>query len=336
MQLVSKVNSISIAKRAGVSAMTVSRYFNQPAALSPNTRARVKAVVEEFNYIPNASARSLIVGKTDTVALVVSDLANPFFTTLAQGVESVVQARGKIMMLGNSNESAERENKYFDAMVSRRVDGVILSPAANRDNSLARFEQHDIPIVLVDRTLQSSKADSVKGDSYAGGYALTKHLAEFGHRRIAFVGGPEGVSSLEDRLAGFQSAIAEGELHHSVYLGHYSRASGESLTRQIFQEFGSFPFTAVVAANNLVAVGVINILRERGLRIPDDVSVVCFEDFETAVMINPFLTIAKQPAFDIGRVAAELLFRRINDPKGPPENIVMPVEIVVRGSSKCL
>lgn len=324
-------NIIDVAKKAGVSAMTVSRYFNQPSKVAPSTRKRVEEAIEALRYVPNAAARSLVQGRTHTVAAILSDLTNPFFTTLARGIEDTAQEHGYTLFVGNTDESLDKEQHYLDALVSRRVDGLLLSPSPGKSHHLERIEQRGIPIVLIDRRLRGVAADVVRGDSYVGARRLVEHFLEQGYRDVAFVGGQPGISSLEDRLSGYRNAMEEAGLAERVYLGQYDRSSGEDITDMLVEQ-GNVP-EAIVAANNLVAVGVLVALRRHTLRVPDDVGLACFEDLEIAASMDPFLTVAEQPAYEMGRVAMELLIERMNGHRGPPQERVFPVELIVRRSS---
>ena len=331
-------NINDVAREADVSAMTVSRYFNQPSKLAPATRRRVKEAVAALHYVPNAAARSLKRGQTHAVAAVLSDITNPFFTTLARGVEDVAQQRGYTLFIGNTDESFEKEQHYLETLLSRRVDGLLLSPSRGDDQRLGdqrlgAFNQRGIPVVLIDREVDGLKADVLRGDSFGGGRQLAAHLAEQGYADIAFIGGEPGVSSLEDRLAGYREAMEAAGLKPRAHLGHYTRQSGEEITGRLVEE-DALP-EAIVAANNLVAVGALSALRQRGLRVPGDVALACFEDVEIAAMIDPFLTVAMQPAYDMGRAAMQMLLRRMEGFEGPSEEEVFSTELIVRRSSLC-
>ncbi len=324
-------NINDVASEAGVSAMTVSRYFNHPGKLAPATRKRVKEAVAALHYVPNAAARSLVRGQTHAVAAVLSDITNPFFTTLARGVEDVAQQHGYTLFIGNTDESFEKEQHYLETLLSRRVDGLLLSPSLGEDHRLQQFKQRGIPVVLIDRKADGLETDVLRGDSFGGGRQLAEHLAEQGYTNIAFIGGEPGVSSLEERLAGYRAVMEEAGLEPRAYLGHYNRQSGEEITERLIME-DALP-EAFIAANNLVAVGALRALRRHALRVPDHVALACFEDVEIAAMIDPFLTVAMQPAYDMGRAAMEMLLRRIEGYKGPPQEEVFPVELIVRRSS---
>lgn len=328
---------VDVAERAGVSVMTVSRFFNDPGKLAPATHARVKRAVDELHYVPNAAARSLIRGRSDTVALVLADIRNPFFMAVARGVEEVAQGAGYTLFLGNSNEALSREKQYLHALVGRRVDGLIVAPTQGRRHNLGVLRRRRIPTVLIDRRLPNAGFDVVRGDTYEGGRLLTEHLFEEGHRRIAFVGGYPGVSSLIDRLGGYQDAMRRAGLPERAVLGRFDQANGEAIVRALVEEArgGGEPMPdAIIAVNSMVALGALLSLRSLGLDVPRDVALAGFDDFEIASQIDPFLTVVKQPAFDIGQEAMRLLLDRFQDVDRPPEERVLPVELVIRRSSR--
>ena len=323
-----------VAEAAGVSPMTVSRCINQPERLSPATRVKVEKAIDQLQYVPNAAARSLTQGRTETIALVLVDVTNPFFTTLSRGVEDEAAKAGYTLMLGNTDETIETERRYLNEFISRQVDGVILSPAPGAEHHLDLLRQRDIPVVLIDRQIRGADVDIIRGDSFEGGVLLTNHLVEVGYSDIAFVGGLSGTTSLQERLAGYRQALDENNLQERVYLGSYDRQSGENIVRRLLEQ-SEVP-DAIVAANNFVAVGALTELRQHGLSVPDDVALACFDDVEIAAAISPFLTVASQPAYEMGCSAMEMLLDRIEGSEEPPRERVFPVEMIVRKSSGAL
>lgn len=310
--------------------MTVSRTLNAPELVTPATRARVLSAVRELGYIPNRVARSLTQGRTDVIALVVSDIQNPFFTTVSRGAEDVAQRHGYTLIVGNTDERPEKELEYLEALVSRRVDGVILSTTGA--DHVRLLQQRGIPVVLVDRVIPGIEADSVILDAYDGGRQIAAHLAEEGYREIVFIGGMPGNSTVEARLAGCRDGLREAGLELSVRLGRLDRGSGEELVTGLCEE-DRMP-EAIVAANNLVAVGAMVELRRRGLRVPEDVGLTCFGEIELASLLDPFLTVIREPAYEAGRLSMELLHERIRGSQTPVRHEVLPVELVVRRSTR--
>ncbi len=311
--------------------MTVSRYFNQPERLAPATYERVRTAIEQLQYVPNAAARSLISGRTKTVALILTDITNPFYTTIVRGVEDIAQQHDYTLILGNTDEKLEKERCYIDIMISRRVDGVIIASAPGNNHYLQRVFRRGIPVVLIDRTVKDIDADVVRGDIYTGGKRLTEHLVNQGFQDIALIGGFTGVSSLEERQAGFRFAMEAAGLTPKVHPGRTDQLSGEEITERLWKE-GKLP-EAIVAANNHVAVGALVALRRLGLRVPEDIALATFDDIESAAAIYPFLTVAAQPAYDMGTQAMELLLDRMQGYAGPSRNRLLPTELIIRRSS---
>lgn len=324
-----------VAKRAGVSKMTVSRVINNSGYISQDTRSRVEEAIAELGYIPNALARSLRFKQTQTIALIVTDITNPFFTTIARGVEDAASEQGFSVIFCNTDESPEEEQEYIRVLIQKQIDGLLLVPARSRPGSVALLQDKTIPLVLLDRQLPGQSVDSVRCDSGLGAYRLVRHLLDLGHRRIATLSGPADVTTAADRVAGWQRALHEVGLDAPADLlqyGMYSVDSGYTMARCALE--ATPPPTAFFAANNFIAVGAVRALAERGLRVPEDASLVTFDDLPPTMTIDPFFTSAIQPAYEMGRQATLLLLDRLEG-KGPdgPQEIILPPEFVFRRSS---
>ena len=312
--------------------------------------------------MPNGLARQLRAQRTDTIALVVTDIRNPFFTTIAGGVEDTARSRGYAVMFCNTYESAEEEAAYIRVLIERRVDGVLLVPAGGAGNSVRMLQAHGMPTVVLDRHLDDVEADEVRGDSRAGAYAVVRHLTELGHRDIAILTGPEGVSTSIDRVAGYREALLEvcpteqcgriifGEFNEAVALAleHPEKLIplAENLNaRYLVVDFkvpagwskrlqGDRRPTAIFAANNFIAYGAMRALHEFGLGIPEDISVAVFDDLPPGWVMDPFFTVVSQPAYEIGTEAATLLLERLTgEAPGEPRSIILPSEVIVRRST---
>ncbi len=329
-----------VARLAGVSSMTVSRVINNSGYISPQTRVRVEQAIAELGYVPNALARQLRSKRTKSLALVLTDITNPFFTTIARGVEDVAGASGFSVMFCNTDESEADEHEYLELLVQRQVDGVLLVPASSDGRSLELLRNHRLPAVILDRRLRTPQVDEVRCDSEAGAYQLTRYLADLGHRRIAMLTGRKTVSTSFDRVAGYSRALAEAGIELDASLiryaelnyGGFNQSDGYRMAQQILAA-APRP-TAIFAANNFIAFGAIRALREAGLRVPEDVSVVAFDDLPSEWVMDPFLTVVAQPAYEIGRRAAVLLLDRL-EREGPidPRAVVLPAELRIRRSS---
>ncbi|MBA3875994.1 MAG: LacI family transcriptional regulator [Anaerolinea sp.] len=328
-------NIRDVARLAGVSSMTVSRVVNGTGYTSQETRARVERAIAELGYVPNAVARQLRSKRSHTIALVVTDITNPFFTTIARGVEDEAAGRDFGVMFCNTDESDAEEIAYLQMLIQRQVDGVLLVPASNSGNSLRLLHAHRVPVVVIDRRVRSTQIDEVRTDSEAGAYALVRHLVELGHRNIAMLSGRREISTSVDRVAGYRRALAEVGVEVDSRLVLYRGYDADAGLRMAREILDATPRpTAIFAANNFIAFGAMRALREAGIRVPDDMSVVAFDDLPDAWVMDPFMTVINQPAYDIGRRAAELLLERLTAaPAGAGRKCVLPGKLVVRGSS---
>jgi LacI family transcriptional regulator len=326
-----------VARHAGVSIGTVSNVLNRPDQVSPTTRQRVLDAITALGYVRNDSARQLRAGRSRSIALVVLDLANPFFTDVMRGVEDVADANNVMVTVCNSAESAARERRHLTLLEEQRVQGVLITPVDDGRNS--RVEQlidRGTPVVLVDRGSGRRNRCSVAVDDVLGGRLAGAHLAERRHRRLAFVGGPFAIQQVADRHKGFAAAIAEaGRPEPRV-------VSTPSLTvaagRQAAAELADLPArsrpTAVFCANDLLALGVLQELTRRGQRVPDDVAIVGYDDIEFAAAAAVPLSSVRQPREQLGRTAAQLLLEEVaetNDHRH--RHVVFEPELVVRRSS---
>jgi LacI family transcriptional regulator len=323
-----------VAKEADVSPATVSRVIQGATNVRPTTRERVERAIEELGYVPSAAAQSLRSRRTRSLALVVSDITNTFWTTVARGVEDEAQRHGYSVLLCNTDENLAKQLRYLDLLIGQQVDGVIIAPFDSDARHLDKLRQRNIPTVLIDRRIKGWDVDSVSGDSVAGARALVQHLIGLGHKRIAVVSGPENTSTAEDRITGYRMALAEADIPINPRLirrGEYRSSTGEEITHQLLQE-GLNP-TAIFATNNAIAIGVINALEKQGLRIPQDVALVSFDDLPNASHLFPFLTVVAQPAYDMGVNAAQLLFSRLDSGVDlRPRHVVLPSRLFVRHS----
>jgi LacI family transcriptional regulator len=327
-------NLLDIAKRAGVAPITVSRVINNSGYVSQPTRERVEAAVKELGYVPNTIARGLRSKRTHTLALVVTDIANPYFTSMARGVEDVAGASNYTVIYCNTDESEAKEEKYANMLAQRQVDGVLLVPSRGNVKTIQFLKSNDINVVVLDRRISGEDADIVYSDSKNGASRLTKLLIGLGHKRIAIIAGSRGVSTSEDRVIGYQQALSEVGLSDNelIYYGAFNEQSGYQLANQAMMQTPK-P-TAIFGGNNFVAMGAIKAIHDLNLDVPGDVSVVGFDDLPEFMFMKPFLTVARQPAYEMGRLAAELLLKRITGEMFEEHReFVLPVEIVVRDSS---
>jgi len=309
--------------------------INNSGYVGQETRARVEAAIAELQYVPNLLARSLRFKRTHTLALVLTDITNPFWTTVARGVEDAASARGFNVILCNTDESEAKQSEYLNVLLQKQVDGFLLVPARSTPDPIILIQSQRVPTVVLDRQVPGAQVDVVRGDSEGGAYQLVRLLLSLGHRRIAMLSGPVSISTAADRVAGYRRALQEAGLETQAELvcyGEYTQESGYQMAQKALA-LTPRP-TALFAANNFIAIGALRALREAGVRVPEDMALVSFDDIPPAFVIEPFLTVAAQPAYEMGRRATELLLARLSG-QAPPESqeIVLPTEIIMRRSS---
>lgn len=321
-----------VARLAGVAPITVSRVLNNAGPVNLETRARVEAAIAELNYVPNVLARSFRSKRTETLALVLTDITNPFWTRVARGVEDSARQAGYSVFLCNTDENETIQLETVNLLLQKQVDGILLVPRRNGAELVERIRRQQVPVVVLDRRIPEIDVDVVRGDSEGGAYQLTRLLLQLGHRRIALLSGPADVSTAADRAAGFRRALLEAGClsEGQMVYGEYSYASGYAQTKNLLVQ-SSRP-TALFAGNNLIATGAYHAIQQSGRQVPQDLALVSFDDFPPELQIEPFFTSAVQPAYELGCQATRLLLERLTQ-AGTPREIVLPVEIVTRRSS---
>lgn len=332
------VTIYDIAAKAGVSAMTVSRVINNTGKISEQTKVKVRRVMEELNYVPNQMARSLVLQQSNLLFLLITDITNPFYTTLARGAEDAAKKHGFRLLFGNSDENVEKERDYVDTILKTRADGVLVAPAG--DPSLPHLEtlrKHQVPFVLLDREVTGMESDIVLGDSKEGARKLVDHLCSKGHSQIALINGSLSVSTARLRLEGYREAL---KLNDLVYDERYVLETAFEFRNDLsdieawLDRMDPLP-TAIVAGNNVLALEVIRTLHSRGIKIPEQMSLVCFDDLGPYSAIDPFLTVVAQQAYQFGYLGMQMLVERIeqrNQSGKPWKKIVLPAEMIVRRS----
>ncbi len=320
-----------VAKQAGVSTTTVSRHL---AGQRVRRAAAIQASIEALDFRASHAARSLKSGVTRTVGLVVPDVSNPFFAAVAKGVESVSHQQGLKVFLSNTDESVELERDVLEGLIGR-VDGVILAPAKERSDNTAELRRAGVPIVLLDRRLlHAGDLDSVLVDSRGGARRAVEHLLSFGHRRVGLVSGPLDTTPGRERYDGFVEALDAAGVSVDpalVQAGDFKADGGYQATLCLLGSPADV--TAIFSANNLMTVGVLRALHHIGVRVPDEVSVIGFDDLELAELMSPPLSVVERPSVEQGVLAMRLLRNRIED-KGPrrAQHIVMDTKLLARGS----
>jgi LacI family transcriptional regulator len=310
---------------------------NNTRFVSPDLRERVQAAMRDLDYTPNAAARMLSTKRALTIGLIVSDIRNPFFASVARGVEDVAQEHGYTLVLCNSDEDAERETACLNALETRAVDGVLLASAGVADEHLSRLVRAGYPIVLVDRDLPDLGAPAVLLDNEGAAYSAVLHLLTRGHRRIAMLSGRAAISTTTERIAGYRRALREAgiDVDDRLVVSGESTSEGGAIAANRVLDVHQPP-SAIFSGNNLMSIGALQAIVNRGLGVPEDVALVGFDDFPFpwSDAFRPHLTTVAQPTYELGRRAAELLVQRLKGSRSmSAERVVLDGKLVVRESS---
>jgi len=311
--------------------MTVSRAINDSGPVSKAVRARVEDAVRDLGYIPSRAARSLRSKRTHTLALVVTDVTNPFFTTVARGAEDAASDSNHLLLLCNTDESEEEELRYVELLAGQGVDGVMLVPARSGIESRKLAASRRLPLVILDRRIEATDVPMVRCDSTAGSQLVAEHLKGLGHRTVAVLAGPEGVPTSDERVASFNASFKGRDNQVFVLNGSFSTQWGREAV-EIALAKKPRP-TALFALNNFIAIGALQVLHEKGVRVPEDISIVGFDDLPISMTVDPMLTVVSQPAYEMGASAVEVVLRLANDPTLKTLERVLPTELLIRRST---
>lgn len=321
-----------VAEAAGVSPTAVSRYLNNRIELPLATRERIDAAIAKLDYRPNLMAKRLSTGKTEAISLVTPEIANPFFAELAAAVEAEAQSHGYAVYISSTGGDRDREIDAIKRLHDQHVDGLIMMTNQPDDGTLAELLNEHDHVVLLDEDIPGVSVPRVFVENEQGAYLGTRHLIEAGHRDIALISGPGDLMSVRERLAGFERAMREAELPLRpdwVLLGEYSRAFGNIAAQRLLAA-PQRP-SAILACSDYLAIGVLQALQQAGLSVPEDMSLVGFDDMPFAELVNPPLTTIRQPIAEMGRMAFDLLLALLN--KAEPAPLTrLPVGLVLRHS----
>jgi LacI family transcriptional regulator len=323
-----------VAEQAGVSVTTVSHVINNTRPVKPETRSRVEQAMRVLGYQPNVLARSLRRGKTNTIGVILPDNANPYFAEVVRGIEDTSFAHDFSVILCNSDNDLDKEHLYTNVLIEKQVAGIIFVAAGLSEENIHNLQLRGVPAVLVDRQVSGIQLDSVFANNRQGGYLAARHLIELGHTSIACITGPGGVRSSSERVAGYRQALEAGEIDFDAQLviaGDFQYQSGYEAAAQLVEQ-GSLP-SAVFACNDLMAVGVYRFANEQQLHIPDDMSIIGFDDIPLAGFTQPPLTTVHQSKTKMGSRAAELLIERIANQDIEIRQEILDVQLVVREST---
>ena len=323
-----------VAQRAGVSISTVSHVVNNSRPVSEAYRQRVLEAMAELGYRPNALARSLRRQETNTLGMIVPDSANPFFAEIARAIEDTSFAKDYSVILCNSEGDLDKQRAYTDVLIEHRVAGILFVAAGVSTELVNDLHQRRVPLVLVDREVPGVVVDCVLTNHAQGGRLAVEHLVTLGHRRIACVSGSSELSPSADRLTGYRLELERHGLPLDpdlVKKGDFQFESGYQAAQALLDL--AEPPTAIFACNDLMAVGCMRAAVERGLKVPQDLSIVGFDDIRLASFTNPPLTTVAQPKYEIGSWATKLLLQRIQDLDAPPQVKRLENQLRVRSST---
>ncbi|MBN9388199.1 MAG: LacI family DNA-binding transcriptional regulator [Chloroflexi bacterium] len=330
-------NIQDVAKHAGVSISTVSRVLNGTAKVNIDVRRRVEASMQALNYMPNPAARSLRTNRSRIIGLLISDIQNPFFMRLIQGVEEEALHHEYSLILCNSNENPQREQQYLDVLYAERVAGAIIVPTRERlgEATLSKFRERQIPIVAVDRRVKDKDVDAVLVDNVRGAFEAISHLITNGYRRIGAITGPMTVTTGRDRLEGYRQALFEAGIPHDPALersGTFDAATGRRLTDELLEL--DPPVDAIFSGNNLLTLGALDAIHAHNLQVPNDIALVGYDETYWSSLSSLSLTTVMQPAYELGRTAALRLFQHLQNPSiHTRQEVVLAPTLEIRGSS---
>ncbi|PSM42201.1 LacI family transcriptional regulator [Streptomyces dioscori] len=330
-----------VARHAGVSVATVSHVLNDTRPVLPHTRQAVLDAIETLGYTPNGLARSLVTARTRSIGLAVSAISNPYFTEILQGVEASALEHGYSLLIADPHDDPVHERKVVQLLHERRVDGMIVAPSADPRDLIGYLGRHGVPTVFLDRLVDDVPApgftfDQVSAENTEPVTHLVTHLAELGHRRIGLVAGLAGLSTTSERITGYRLGLACAGLAYEERLvipGNSEAEGAERATESLLSL--PAPPTALITANNAMTIGALRAVRARGVSVPGDLALCCFDDFSWADLFSPRLTAISQPSKEIGAQAVRLLLERLDSPGRPTRTVRLPSAFVHRTSCGC-
>jgi LacI family transcriptional regulator len=326
-----------VAQAAELSPTSVSRYLNGDIVLPKTSASRIERAVRELNYQPNRLARNLSLGQSKMIGLIIPDISNPFFATLACAVEEVAFKAGYGVLLCNTQNDRNRELSYVQLLSGRQLDGIVFLASHAEDPELAEILQRNRNVVLIDEDVVGVSAPKIFSENRTGGILATRHLLDCGHRQIAFIGGPKHLLSTKERFTGFKNALKERGLKpipQLIRFGPYTSDFGRE-SALLFFASGKRP-TAIFASSDYVALGVLNAAHRAGLKIPDSLSLIGFDDMPLAELLQPPLTTIRQSARELGAEGTKALLKVIAGTRVEPMETRLPVKLIRRGSVRKL
>ena len=324
-----------VSRLAGVSTATVSRILANYDVVSEATRQRVNAAIQELNFTVNRNARNLRRSKLTKIGVLITDVQNPFFGSIVRGIEKTMITQDYTIFLGNSDEDVNQENKILNLFLEEGVAGIVLVPASSENTQYIQLFSSSIPTVIIDRKINNASTDSVFVDNYTGTAQATEALIRLGHRNIALISGLKHLSVMQEREKGFLDALHKHDLKPNPNLlkNANNRQDGGFAAMKELLSFEQPP-TAVLISNNLMTLGGLEAVHQSALRIPDDISIIGFDDMDWACSLQPLFFFKQKTAYEMGEKAAKLLLERIREPGLPPRKIILQTELILRESCK--
>ncbi len=330
-----KVTIVDVAEKAGVSLGTVSRVINDDIHVADDTRERVLAVAKELGFVANRQAQGLKGRKTNTVGVLVPNLGTGYIGQIMQGIDTELGLSQLDLMLFTTHRMADKEANYVANMVQGMVDGLLFIIPRSPSDYIGTLIQRNFPFVLIDHQVVNEPCPSVSATNWQGAYQATEYLIELGHREIGFITGSMDLNSATDRLEGYRSALRTNhfpENPHLIYEGEYTQPSGYAGATTLL-DLDEIP-TAIFASNDAMAMGAMDAVRNRGLRVPEDISILGFDDVPQSAMVRPALTTVRQPLEQMGRVATQMLQDILKNPEKDFDQMRLPTELIIRDSAQ--
>ncbi|MDW7660943.1 MAG: LacI family DNA-binding transcriptional regulator [Bacillota bacterium] len=332
-----KITIKDIAKMADVSTATVSKIVNhKDQNISQATRQKVLDLIETHNYVPNRVASSMITKKTNSIGLIIPDITNPFFPEVARGVEDYANMEGYHVVLCNSDNDLDKEVSYIGMLQEKMVDGIIFTSSSLRNKVSKEFLRLQIPVITVDRDITGMRAQGkITVDNMTGAYQGVSYMIERGYKKILHLGGPMTSKPALDRFEGYKTALNDHGIKYDEKLffeGNYNAQWGyEGVTQAITN---NLEFDGIFCGNDMIAIGAIKALNEKGISVPENIGVIGFDDIYMATVVTPNLTTVRQPNYRMGYKAAEMLIELIKHPERKMKDVVLKTKLVIRESTK--
>jgi LacI family transcriptional regulator len=324
-----------VAELAKVHPSTVSRVINGDSRISEKTKNKVLLIIKKLGYTPNAIARGLKTKRTYTLGMLIPDITNPFFAELARGVEDAASKNSFNIILCNTDDKLKKERTYLEILREKRVDGLILGTSHIRDKSILELEKKKFPYILISRNVERLNKNCIIIDDLVGGMMATEYLIKLGHHRIAHISGPLKTRSGLNRLKGYQLALKKFKIEYNDELvgeGDFRIRGGYQVMKRFLKL--TKPPTAIFAANDLLALGAMQAIQKKNFYIPEDFSIIGFNDIELASFVYPSLTTIRQPILEMGNLAVKMLLNIIIDGEFNQKRVILQPKLIIRGSCK--